>query len=43
MKGDFELSKLASFVIVLLVVLLLIALAMKITTVRDTFLRLFGP
>lgn len=41
-KGDFEISKLASLIIILLVLVLLLYFMLKIATVRDIFLRLFG-
>jgi len=42
MKGDFELSKVVSLIIVIAVVLILVFFAMKITTLRSMFLKLLG-
>ncbi len=42
MKGDFELSKVVSLIIVIAVVLILVFFAMKITVLRSMFLKLLG-
>lgn len=42
MKGDFELSKVVSLIIVIAVVLILVFFAMKITVLRGMFLKLLG-
>ena len=42
MKGELEISKLVSLIIVIAVVLILVFFAMKITALRSMFLKLLG-